>query len=421
MFPAAADHVKVEAGWSSFSTLLIVSLPIAFWRYLPADPAVHLVGLIRSSNLLVRGLVELTADDMVKDNQPEEAFENPNLSLAESAPIVQNDFVLSPTTVSPKYSLLHRVYCPDTQLTTISTDLPIYMGDQSRGLRHLQGSITVHNLQSYLDCQISSPFVVLNDYECNYSHPRILATLRQQSRKGKLTEVEPSIMRSSIRILSEELVKELNALVKCHPSPRRFPVFDTLQEIDSPYIFYYQHRTFFQSLRADLPTHSKDLGLFLDYIHDSVADEYAEVDTLLEKGHVTAQFIPYLFSPMEILVTNKSKDTKAYLQVTALEAETPLEANHSQVTWKMMGESWIFDGTFRKKRIPLMVAYEDPTVPFMEITDLNIYPLSYARHETEKRLRNLGAAFWRYRTPSYVSYSGVDSREELYVSYQFFI
>jgi hypothetical protein len=417
MFPAAADHVKVEAGWSSFSTLLIVSLPMVFWRYLPVDPAVHLVGLIRSSNILGRGFPELIAHDTVKNNQPEEASDDLNLGLVESPLIVQNEAVLSPMAVVPKYSLLHRVYCPDTQLTTISTDLPIYMGDQSRGLRHLQGSITVHNLQSYLDGQISSPFVILNDYECNYSDPKVLARLRQQSRKGKLIEAEPSIMRSSIRILSEELVRELNALVKCHPSPRRFPVFDTLQEIDSPYIFYYRHRDFFRSQLASLPTHSKDLRLFLDYIQDSVADEYAEVDALLERGLTTAQFIPYLFNPMEMLVTNKSKDTKAYLQVTALEAKTPLE-NGRQVTWKMMGESWVFDGTFRKNRVPLAVAYEDPTLPFMEITDLNIYPLQYAGNETEEKLRNLGATFWRYRTPSYVCYSGVDSSEEFTVSYR---
>jgi hypothetical protein len=48
--PTIAAEVKVEAGFDSFSTLAIVSIPISFSGYLPSDPAVISLGPITSSN-----------------------------------------------------------------------------------------------------------------------------------------------------------------------------------------------------------------------------------------------------------------------------------------------------------------------------------------------------------------------------------
>jgi len=46
------DEVKVEAGFDSFSSLLIVSVPISLSIYVPRDPAVICLGPITSSNLI---------------------------------------------------------------------------------------------------------------------------------------------------------------------------------------------------------------------------------------------------------------------------------------------------------------------------------------------------------------------------------
>lgn len=50
MMPLSADHVKIEAGFSSFSTLLILSLTIPLWCYLQDHPAISLAGIIKTSN-----------------------------------------------------------------------------------------------------------------------------------------------------------------------------------------------------------------------------------------------------------------------------------------------------------------------------------------------------------------------------------
>ena len=50
--PAFVEEVKVEAGFDSFSSLLIVSVPISLSLYIPQDPAVLCLGPITSSNLI---------------------------------------------------------------------------------------------------------------------------------------------------------------------------------------------------------------------------------------------------------------------------------------------------------------------------------------------------------------------------------
>jgi hypothetical protein len=52
MIPVLADKVTIEAGFASDSTIVLFSLPAALWQYLPRDPAISLIGKIRSSNLM---------------------------------------------------------------------------------------------------------------------------------------------------------------------------------------------------------------------------------------------------------------------------------------------------------------------------------------------------------------------------------
>jgi len=63
MMPILASNVKTEippnlvrpeAMFASFSTLLIISLPVALWCCMPSHPAIINMGLIKSSNFLLR-------------------------------------------------------------------------------------------------------------------------------------------------------------------------------------------------------------------------------------------------------------------------------------------------------------------------------------------------------------------------------
>ncbi|AEO58101.1 hypothetical protein MYCTH_2062291 [Thermothelomyces thermophilus ATCC 42464] len=51
-FPAIAKYVKVQGVFKSHSTLLLLSLPVMVWDFLPDDPACSFVAFIRSNNLI---------------------------------------------------------------------------------------------------------------------------------------------------------------------------------------------------------------------------------------------------------------------------------------------------------------------------------------------------------------------------------
>jgi hypothetical protein len=48
--PFISKHMKVEAGFNSFSTLLIVTIPLSLSAYLPWDPAIISLGPVTTSN-----------------------------------------------------------------------------------------------------------------------------------------------------------------------------------------------------------------------------------------------------------------------------------------------------------------------------------------------------------------------------------
>ncbi|KAG5801644.1 hypothetical protein H9Q74_001244 [Fusarium xylarioides] len=58
-FPLLATHVSVESVYRSYSTLLLLSVPVVLWDLLPEHPATQFVGYVKSRNLL--------SVDMAKD------------------------------------------------------------------------------------------------------------------------------------------------------------------------------------------------------------------------------------------------------------------------------------------------------------------------------------------------------------------
>ncbi|KAG5943970.1 hypothetical protein E4U53_006976 [Claviceps sorghi] len=52
VFPSMARYVKVQGVFRSHSTLMLLSLPVTIWDFLPDDPAISFVAFIRSNNLV---------------------------------------------------------------------------------------------------------------------------------------------------------------------------------------------------------------------------------------------------------------------------------------------------------------------------------------------------------------------------------
>jgi hypothetical protein len=58
-FPALAKHAIVEAIYRSNSTLLMLSVPVAIWDWIPENPACAFIGYVHSQNLLREPCVKL--------------------------------------------------------------------------------------------------------------------------------------------------------------------------------------------------------------------------------------------------------------------------------------------------------------------------------------------------------------------------
>jgi len=76
--PVSAELVRIEAGFASDSTVLLLSLPVSIIGYLRSDPAITLLGTIRSKNLLITELSE----EMARSSE----LENKELSLKPQHP-----------------------------------------------------------------------------------------------------------------------------------------------------------------------------------------------------------------------------------------------------------------------------------------------------------------------------------------------
>ncbi|KAH6624259.1 hypothetical protein B0J18DRAFT_465496 [Chaetomium sp. MPI-SDFR-AT-0129] len=94
-FPAIAKYVKVQGVFKSHSTMLLLSLPVMVWDFLPDDPACSFVAFIRSNNLI----------NVQKPTQEPES-----VPVAEPVPVTETvrddtESYLSGTTYGPSESL----------------------------------------------------------------------------------------------------------------------------------------------------------------------------------------------------------------------------------------------------------------------------------------------------------------------------
>ncbi|KAL3419660.1 AAA family ATPase [Phlyctema vagabunda] len=358
--------------------------------------------------------LKLAADIIDRDDAPRRELQDRLRSLANLTKRLHTQHELLKASVEPQAPILtlHRVRCFTNNSTVVTTDLPVYSKDKFHGHEHLQGYVTISDISIYLERYTSSPFVAFRQYECGKCLQNPSSELNQASYSSKPQVAEQSLLRTSIRLLSPNLCVILNSFVNEQPhADLRFPKFDLNKEIVSPYLFFYHNREVFNAERDKQQSCSEDLRRFIDNIQDTMAAEYAEVDELFSRGLVTAQFVPYLFHPMTTLVTINSGTFRAYTQISKLQQRSFNTGNDSDMLWTVEAETWTYDGSFRKTSKLFNIKYglpNDPTIPYMKISSLLIYPLHFASPAIDKPLRERGKKFWSCRTPRYVTYTGRD-------------
>jgi hypothetical protein len=330
----------------------------------------------------------------------------------------------SPPFLPHHFLVLNLVICPDEELEVMSRDRPSY--DLNSENPHLSGSLPINDLEIFLERHPGYLFVVFRHHECNcnYGEPPKKFGKSDGLENPDRQTLEP---KESIRICSEEICHQLKILVKDLPhSVERFPKFDTHAdyEISAPYFFYYHNREFFSKKREKFAAEN-GLGLLLDYISQSVAEIYKEVDDLLSQNVLTAETIPYLFSPTTTIVTPNKDGLYAFNQYG--KCEVSFDGDIYNQTFILPVETWSYNGTFTKISTKLVVVFHVHELDSysklpkkkatMKIQELSAYPIRYAPEQIKMELLERGKKFWRCRKQNYVLYTGLDyARTQHFVS-----
>jgi hypothetical protein len=73
-FPGLARKVKVEGVYRSYSTVLLLSVPVVIWNMLPENPACQPITYVTSQNLMSDGAQHISCDEMVASETDSECL-----------------------------------------------------------------------------------------------------------------------------------------------------------------------------------------------------------------------------------------------------------------------------------------------------------------------------------------------------------
>lgn len=188
-------------------------------------------------------------------------------------------------------------------------------------------------------------------------------------------------------------------------------IFDGL--FRAPYIMYYHFRHLFSqssdSLRSGI---LKDqCNKLISYLDSCTSTQKARADKMFKAGKVTAEYIPYLFKPGQLLLQQSEHGLRAVKQKSIVrEAQTSQQpvkrrdAGNAKLrrSWDLDVEIVSFDGKFS-----VGIELESFTFPSIsdpvDIKDLKVYPLEFADPCTRRTLLERGRLFWGCRNGRYMA------------------
>ncbi len=267
------------------------------------------------------------------------------------------------------------------------------------------------NVDSYLEDHSGLSFVVYITYSCTKYHdevkesfkrlpmPAMDSAVAQQAKPYFYIleqDAHPARAESEALILSAGLEEALSILSSGN-SLGLLRDWNAPSSLRHPYLQFYHSRHLLidpctEALETTHQNHLKALGSFLQ---EHLSQEFAEADALFKQGRVTREHWTKLFRPDEVVVTMENGH-----QVGLVSLSCPvLKDNHLSLhCW-----SWSFEGTFFRREVELTIPWPSKSEP-IDITDLDVYPLKYAKGGLEDRLRSRGERFWACRDRRYVSY-----------------
>ncbi|KAH7200987.1 hypothetical protein BKA60DRAFT_528147 [Fusarium oxysporum] len=314
----------------------------------------------------------------------------------------------------PRYEVIHSVRCEQSRMEgRLYLDQP-WVVESGPNNAHLRGSQPILNFELFLERNKEVVFVVYKDYRC---------CGRQQNSRSKAHmepggQVEASSLLTAehISIISPELSSAMVDFSETALAEFPHTDFKEGEEMKHPYIWWFHRRKEINEVlgKHELSPWSLMVNLVREYVLERMAEEWETVDELLARKKISLKYMDYLFIPDQIAISTEQGRDISKLQgvVTQGWLERQPFLDYSAIVNVTF---WTFDGTFRKvskeysiKDLPITLLAE---MEEFNITDLPLYPIDYASHETTEAIRKRGRMFWKCRLRNYVGLAQEASEE----------
>ncbi|KAJ5776578.1 uncharacterized protein N7511_001589 [Penicillium nucicola] len=303
------------------------------------------------------------------------------------------------------------------------------------GLPRLRCNDRLANFELYLALNKDISFVVFRNFK---------RTVERHSLRAKYGKPEP--FSENILPVSEYLKEIFEEMLSGREFKSMYSGYQASREVKKPYLFVYHNRSKVADMREGLSSAAQQqLDLFMDYVQATCGEEYAVADSLLNKGRIRPEYVPYLFKPNDVLISKDNNEYTGYLALDWPFQDERYFGSEKSSLWRVRGQTWEFDGKFcrrwdilefqtsetqlaanksqnrRENPIddPMLNSYSQKAAgdsPSAEsnsnkecaITDLAVFPIKHASSEIFQMLQRRGETFWKLRGHRYVSYHATE-------------
>ena len=354
--------------------------------------------------------------------------------------IVSDDELLPMSDSKMEYSILAEVRCSsrtpyDYHSQYLFEDAPYIKGTLRTVSCHLHGRRAIGNLEAYV-ARRGLSFVVIRNYSCSANNETLVVVksfeddetsayypMLGKSHQKRVPPPEPREnevyldekvrreVEERIVIYSEDLIGKIHKISKFTPGvlvgeENGQPCGPLV--LIFPYLTIFHHRDELKELAKTGKEEDCEIQCLLLYCDSCQGDKYTRADEIFSKGEMTREFQPFLFHPLEPIVYHEKDLCSAYISTTFDQSDW------FAITFECW--SWGSNGVHLGRKLRKMKMHW-PKKDRIAITQLEIYPLRYAKQETRDLLLRQGTKYWDLRYQRKIAYSGWDvPRDQKHVS-----